>query len=161
MRRQDFSRLGIELYLLVDTDINLRKVVAVEALAEHLSSIENIVLLQFLLCTEDIPSRVQLLVLSADGLRLLVALRLQLSLLLSKVRLLSAQVLHACIQACHITVESADGLIELSDVYVLRLQFSTQLLQFSVFLYELSLKVLDGLLHLVSLEARLAGPGVS
>lgn len=143
MRREDFSRFRIELYLLIDTNVNLREVVPVEALAQHLSAAEDIVLLQFLLSAEDIPRSIQLLVLRADGLRFFVALILQLCFLLRKISLLSVQVLNTGIQACHITVESVDGLIEFSNVNILCLQFSTQLFQLTILLYELSLQILN------------------
>lgn len=156
MRCKNFCALRVELNLLVDANVNLCEVVAVESLAEHLSAIEDIVLLELLLSTEDIPCRVELLVLLADGLGLLSVVGLQLLFLVSELFLIGAEVLDACIQTCHIAVKPVDGLVELSNMDVLSLKFSTELLKVVVLLDELSLKVLDGLAHLVTLKACLA-----
>ena len=63
MRCQDLCRTAVKLDFLIDTDINLRKVLLVEARLQHLAVNENLLFLQLVLCPKDEPGRVNLLVL--------------------------------------------------------------------------------------------------
>ena len=77
MHGEQLGRFGIELHTLERADIYLREVALVEARLQHLSIHENALFLEFFLIAEHILCRVELGILTADGLRLLVALRLQ------------------------------------------------------------------------------------
>ena len=52
---QDLGRRAVELDLLVDADIDLREVLLVEVRLQHLALVEDVLLLQLLLCSEDEP----------------------------------------------------------------------------------------------------------
>ena len=56
MTRQDLSRLTIKLDLLVDADVDLRKVILVEVRTEHLARAQDILFLQLLLGAEYEPT---------------------------------------------------------------------------------------------------------
>ena len=131
---QDLSRRAVELDLLVDTDINLGEVVLVEVRLQHLTLVEDVLLLEFLLRAEDEPGSVDLLVLGRDGLSLL-------GVLLS--------------QGSDVLIEASHLLVELGDVDVLLVEFLAQGLQLLVFLLHLLGQVVDDLLQLVTLDAAL------
>ena len=80
--------------------------------------------LQLLLGSEYKPCGVELLVLSVDSLALL---------------------RRFCLEARHVVVESVDSLVEFGNVYVLGIEFGTQLLELVVLLVNLLYEVLNGL----------------
>ena len=135
MHGQQLGRLRIELDFLVDADVDLREVALVEVRLQNAVTLNDVLLLEFLLRTEDKPSGVELLVLVANGLTLLLALGLQI---------------------LNMRVQVRDLLVELRDVDVLRVEFCTELLQLLVFLLELLHHALDGGLQLVALHRTLA-----
>ena len=135
MHGQQLSRLRIELDFLVDADVDLREVALIEVRLQNAVTLDDVLLLEFLLRAEDKPSGVELLVLVADGLTLLLALGLQI---------------------LNMRVQVRDLLVELRDVDVLRVEFCTELLQLLVFLLELLHHALDGGLQLVTLHRTLA-----
>ena len=124
MHGENACRLRVELYLLVDTDVDLGEVVLVEVRLKHLWSFEDVLFLQLLLGSEYKPCGVELLVLSVDSLALLRRL---------------------CLEARHVVVESVDSLVEFGNVYVLGIEFGTQLLELVVLLVNLLYEVLNGL----------------
>ena len=134
MHGQQFSRLRVQLDLLVNTDIDLREVVLVEVTLQHLTILQDALLLQFALRTEHEPSGIQLLVLRIDGLGLLLALVLQ---------IVNGSVL------------ISDGLVELRDMDILSIQLCTQLLQCLITLLQLLGQVDDSLLELITLHRAL------
>ena len=56
MTCQDLSRLAVKLYLLVDTDVDLGKVLLIEVRTEHLARAQDILFLQLLLGAEYEPT---------------------------------------------------------------------------------------------------------
>ena len=123
---------------------------------EDLALDEDVLTLQFLLRTEGEPSGIELLVLRIDGLGLSVALVLQVLLLCLQVLLVGLEVLLVGLESSHIAIQARDGLVELLDMDVLLLEFGTQRAKLLVLLNEPSVEGLDGLLHLLTLEARRA-----
>ena len=134
MHGQQFSRLRVQFDLLVNTDIDLREVVLVEVALQHLTILQDALLLQLALRTEHEPSGIQLLVLCIDGLGLLLALGLQ---------------------VLDVGVLISDGLVELRDMDILSIQLCTQLLQGLITLLQLLGQVDDGLLELITLYSAL------
>ena len=134
MHGQQFSRLRVQLDLLVNTDIDLREVVLVEVTLQHLTILQDALFLQLALRTEHEPSGIQLLVLRIDGLGLLLALGLQ---------------------VLDVGVLISDGLVELRDMDILSIQLCTQLLQGLITLLQLLGQVDDGLLELITLYSAL------
>ena len=92
MRSQKTRTLTVKFNLLSNTDINLCEVTLVERTLKNLTSIEDSLCFQLALCTEYVPTSIQLSILSIDSFSLLVALCLKILFLLSKVFLLSCQV---------------------------------------------------------------------
>ena len=134
MHGKQFSRLRVQFDLLVNTDIDLRKVVLVEVTLQYLTILQDALLLQLALRTEHEPSGIQLLVLCIDGLGLLLALGLQ---------------------VLDVGVLISDGLVELRDMDILSIQLCTQLLQCLITLLQLLGQVDDGLLELITLHRAL------
>ena len=132
---EDARRLGVELDFLVDADVNLGKVVLVEVRLQHLAILHDMLFLEFLLGAEDKPCGVELLVLVADGLRLLLGVGLQ---------------------VLDIVVEVVYLLVELGDVYILGVEFGLEPLQLLRLVVELLGEVANGLAQLVAVEAALA-----
>lgn len=132
---EDACRLGVELDFLVDTDVNLGKVVLVEVGLQHLAILHDMLFLEFLLGAEDKPCGVELLILVADGLGLLLGVGLQ---------------------VLDIVVEVVYLLVEFGDVYILGVEFGLESLQLLRLVVELLGKVADGLAQLVAVEAALA-----
>ena len=60
MGRQYFGRTTVEAYLLINTDINLREIVAVEIGTEHLTILDDMLGLQLRLGAIDEPCRIEL-----------------------------------------------------------------------------------------------------
>ena len=56
MTCQDLSRLAVKLYLLVDTDVDLGKVLLIEVRTEHLARAQDILFLQLFLGAEYEPT---------------------------------------------------------------------------------------------------------
>ena len=68
---EQLGRLGIELDLRSVANINLGKIVLIEVAIHHLATFQNMLTLKFLLGTKNIPCSIELLILSVDGLCLL------------------------------------------------------------------------------------------
>ena len=76
MSGEQLGILGIELDLLHIAYVNLGEVVLVEISTQHLALVVDVLVLQLLLIAKDVISGVELLVLSVDGLLLLLSLLL-------------------------------------------------------------------------------------
>ena len=156
MSRQQPGALAVKFDFLVDTDVNLRKVVLVERTLQYLSTVEDVLCLQFTLRTEHIPACIQLLVLCVDGLGLLIAFRLKIFLFLGEGLLLRSKALFFRLQRRNVRIQPRDGLVKFLDMDIFRLQFGTELLQVRLLAAQLVGQLAEGLLHGIPLEARLA-----
>ena len=76
MSGEQFRRLGVELDFLVYPDVNLCEVVLVEVGLKYFSVDKYILVFQFLLCAENKPCGINLLVLVVYGLCLVLAFTL-------------------------------------------------------------------------------------
>lgn len=113
MGGEKLGRLGHQLDFRDVADVNLGEVILVEITRHHLAIFDDVLLLQLLLGAKHIPSRVDLLVLSIDGL----------TLLFSGVGEIGG-----------LRIEIVDGLVELGNVDVLAIQFLAKRLQLLVLL---------------------------
>ena len=97
MVRQQTGIARHELDFLVHADVNLREVLLVEVAFQHLSALQDSLVFQFLLRSEDIPGGVQVLRLLADGSVLL-------GVVVGELRHVLIEVGHLLVQFCDVDV---------------------------------------------------------
>ena len=131
---ENLGIFGVELDILLHSDVDLHEVVMVERRLQHLSANEDILLLQLTLCAKDIPCCVELHVLTVDRLCFLLTLVLQVS---------------------DVVVEIVNGLVKFRDMDILGVELSSQFLELLIFLAHASHKPLNGTFELLTFEAAL------